>query len=484
MSPLTERSLCERYHAATIYTPQSLGQHPGLNFATQPSPFKQWHQARRVELEGGAQTPTQPTTGPLDAKRLGRLLYHTYGVTLVREFPGMSAHFRAAPSAGALYPAELYVAVRGIEGIPDGILDYHAPDHSLVLCWEGDFWPELLRYTFGHAAVEKARAVLIGTGVFERSAWRYRDRAYRRVLLDTGHVFGNARIVAPQSGQTVVPLPYFVDEGVNGLLLLDGKQEGALLLSAVIDEADAPSVTSQAPQRSHVHDAQASPLEGDWIPHVHGAGALEAAHALPAEPRCDPGPEGIEAPVSLPATPLPQRSGMLESIRNRRSTRSFRASPIQADTLGSILGYAYPRDGGALVDDVLDTYVVASAVNGIAEGVYRYESEGHALTPVRYGNPRLALYDCCLRQELGRDCSFAVVHTLDLPSAVERYGERIYRTAHLQAGMIGQRLNLAALRCGFGASGIGGFFDEFVNSLLMLGQQHAVAYITTIGVPA
>ena len=81
------------------------------------------------------------TLGPLDAPRLGCLLYHTYGVTLVREFPGMSMHYRAAPSAGGLYPSELYVATRSVPGVPDGIHAYHARDHTLIACWDGDFWP-------------------------------------------------------------------------------------------------------------------------------------------------------------------------------------------------------------------------------------------------------------------------------------------------------------------------------------------------------
>ena len=81
------------------------------------------------------------------------------------------------------------------------------------------------------------------------------------------------------------------------------------------------------------------------------------------------------------------------------------------------------------------------------------------------------------------DCAFAVVHTFDLSAAVERLGDRAYRSAHLEAGLVGQRLNVAALQLGFGASGIGGFFDDCVNSLIGLGPRHAVAYITTIGVP-
>jgi nitroreductase len=76
------------------------------------------------------------------------------------------------------------------------------------------------------------------------------------------------------------------------------------------------------------------------------------------------------------------------------------------------------------------------------------------------------------------------VHAIDLPRAIDALGERAYRTAHLDAGLIGQRLNMAALRLGYGASGIGGFFDEFLNALLLLPPQYAIAYVTTIGVPA
>jgi hypothetical protein len=94
-------SLSERYQEATNYTPDSIRGHPVLDFSRQPSAFKSWHQARRVVLDRGTDGPTDAAPPGLDAARLGRLLHHTYGVTLVREMPGMSMHYRAAPSAGA-----------------------------------------------------------------------------------------------------------------------------------------------------------------------------------------------------------------------------------------------------------------------------------------------------------------------------------------------------------------------------------------------
>ena len=93
--------------------------------------------------------------------------------------PQESHALRAAPSAGALYPAEIYVATRGIEGISDGVHDYQVRDHSLVTLWDGDFWSEFQRYSYGHEAIERSQLLVIFSAVFFRSSWRYEERAYR-----------------------------------------------------------------------------------------------------------------------------------------------------------------------------------------------------------------------------------------------------------------------------------------------------------------
>lgn len=481
------RSLSERYHAATKYSPQGLERQRGLDFATQPSPFKDWYQARALVLPGGPRGSARPTPGPLDLERLGRLLFHTYGVTRVSRSPGAAHHFRACPSAGGLYPAELYVATHGIAGIPDGIHDYLAREHALALCWEGDFRAELARYAFGHPAVAAARAVLLVTGVFQRSAWRYHDRGYRRVLLDTGHLVGTAILAAPPDGLTVVPIADFADDGVDGLLLLAPDVEGTLVLAPVL-EPGTPLPASRVPRRSSVRLDAPDPPEGAWTRAVHDAARLERdeeAHAAA------PSSGGAPAPGSVPlaGAPLPGGPAVHEAIRRRRSTRAYSGEPAALEDVGRILAHALGpagRDGAppAIVRDLLDTWVVVAAVEGLSAGTYRYDGGRHALVPGRTGDPREALAFACLQQDLGRECALAVVRTFDLPAAVERFGERAYRYAHLEAGLDAARLELAALRLGLGASGIGGFFDDVLNEILALGPEHAVAYLTTIGRPA
>jgi SagB-type dehydrogenase family enzyme len=88
-----------------------------------------------------------------------------------------------------------------------------------------------------------------------------------------------------------------------------------------------------------------------------------------------------------------------------------------------------------------------------------------------------------LGQDLGRDAAAVLFHTADLKSAIAQYGDRVYRYLHMDAGHLGQRLNLAATNLSLGVSGIGGFFDDQVNEILGIPADEAVIYVTTLGRP-
>jgi SagB-type dehydrogenase family enzyme len=105
------------------------------------------------------------------------------------------------------------------------------------------------------------------------------------------------------------------------------------------------------------------------------------------------------------------------------------------------------------------------------------------LRQIRFKNFRSELHYLCLGQDLGRDAGAVIFHTADLQQAVQKYGDRAYRYLHLDAGHLGQRLNLAAMQLGLGVSGIGGFFDDQVNEVLGIPEDEAVLYITTLGRP-
>ena len=132
---------------------------------------------------------------------------------------------------------------------------------------------------------------------------------------------------------------------------------------------------------------------------------------------------------------------------------------------------------------LIQTFVAVSGVDGLDAGCYYYAPHDQELRQIRFQSFRRELHYLCLGQDLGRDAAAVIFHTADLQQAVARYGDRAYRYLHLDAGHLGQRLNLGAIRLGLGVSGIGGFFDDQVNEVLGIPTDEAALYITTLGRP-
>jgi SagB-type dehydrogenase family enzyme len=124
------------------------------------------------------------------------------------------------------------------------------------------------------------------------------------------------------------------------------------------------------------------------------------------------------------------------------------------------------------------------AFDGLSPGVYYFAPGFMELLKVREGNVKNAVFHLSLGQELARDAGAVVIHTADLEAATERYGSRAYRYLHMDAGHLGERINVAAIKLNLGVSGIGGFFDDEVNELLDIPENELCVYITCLGRPA
>jgi SagB-type dehydrogenase family enzyme len=203
-------------------------------------------------------------------------------------------------------------------------------------------------------------------------------------------------------------------------------------------------------------------------------------------------PFGLRVPMATaPIAWGPHLEQLETALFKRRSTRRFSGGAIDLAALKQLLDFTYQpghyRDQGLDPDPdygdraLVHTFVVASAVDGLDDGCYYYAPRSEELRQVRFKNFRRELHYLCLGQELGRDAAAVVFHTADLSAAVAAYGDRVYRYLHMDAGHLGQRLNLAATRLGLGVSGIGGFYDDQVNEVLGIPPDEAVIYITTLG---
>lgn len=166
---------------------------------------------------------------PLPLETLGRLLYTSYGVTSRRRIEGGVLYERPSPSAGALYPVELYVATVAVTELKDGVYHYDAGAHELELVREGATQDTFVDLTLGQEMVRNANIVLIITAIPERTMFKYGQRGYRYVLFDAGHLAENLYLVSTALGLGPVTIGGFLDGEVNALLGLPEGEEAIYL---------------------------------------------------------------------------------------------------------------------------------------------------------------------------------------------------------------------------------------------------------------
>ena len=196
--------------------------------------------------------------------------------------------------------------------------------------------------------------------------------------------------------------------------------------------------------------------------------------------------------MRLPATEPDWDDALCATILARRSTRRFSGAGVGRSQLASILRWSYApirqlaeTGSCALFDpDRLKTWISVHDVEGIESGLYRYDAVEHRLLMVGRGRHDLEDHHIALGQDLARDAAFVVYHSADLAEVEQATGARGYRYLGLDAGHLGQRMNLAALRLGLGVSGIGGYFDDEVNALFGFEPSEAIVYMTCFGQPA
>lgn len=495
-------SITQHYHQRTKYDPETLSQRGrSLDFSQQPVPFKDYKFGTTIGLKEYLEKGVDASQ--MQWQRLSRLLYCSYGITAVIPYPDNPLYLRTAPSAGGLYPAELYVIAGEGTVLPAGLYNYQVRTHSLLRFWDSHVWSTLESTCLWHPALAKTQLAVVVTAIFHRSAWRYEDRAYRRICLDSGHLLGNIELAASICDYKAHLIGGFVDQPFNQLLYLDSDQEGVIAAFALADLLEADQNLPPAPTllpSPTVEDFPKLP-DGELLAYTHTATSIASEditynNLLPTTTKEDKYNFPFCLKVPLSNTPVDWGEDLIdlkESILKRRSTRKFTGDPLSLDTLSGLLSFTYcpesyqeqglDGDPGFFDLGLIQTFIAVLDITDLDTGCYYYAVQAQELRQIRFKNFRRESHYLCLGQDLGRDAAAIVFHTADLQSAIARYGDRAYRYLHMDAGHLGQRLNLAATHLGVGVSGIGGFFDDQVNEVLGIPEEEAVLYITTLGKP-
>lgn len=233
-------SVGEKFHEETKESWSSIIKEV-LRFEKKPSLYKTYSEVPKIELpqisyEGRPlmdcikerRSYRNYSQGSLTLEEISILL-NADAITL----PESNPPFRAAPSAGALYPIEIYLVVNDVTGLENGIYHYSFREHSLEFIKKGDFRGSLFKASMYQEMVRDAPVVFILTAIFKRVTWKYGDRGYRYAYMEAGHISQNIYLIATSLGLGTVVVGAFIDDEVNRILGIDGKREAALYLQPV-----------------------------------------------------------------------------------------------------------------------------------------------------------------------------------------------------------------------------------------------------------
>ena len=172
---------------------------------------------------------------PLPLSALSSLLWGSYGITRTDEtlLSGSLALMRPVPSAGGLFPLEIYVASQRVQDLPDGLHHYNVRNHALEPMSDGPIFKALQPHLFMFQAIEHANAIVFLTAVFNRTQKKYGPRGYRYVLLEAGHVAQNLCLLAVEQGLGSLCMGGYADGELNRVLGLTPLQEGVVYSVAI-----------------------------------------------------------------------------------------------------------------------------------------------------------------------------------------------------------------------------------------------------------
>jgi SagB-type dehydrogenase family enzyme len=474
--------------------------YPTLEVMRLPRDFRETGRAALDAIASpGVQSPTEAIP---NLETLAQLLFFSAGVVRSKKHEQGETFFRAAACTGALYEIELYVVCTDLPGealpganpgLSAGVYHFGVAEFGLRQLRAGDFRKTLVDATGGDPAIAHAPVTIICTGTYWRNAWKYRSRTYRHFGWDDGTILANLVAMAEASKLPARIVTGFVDSQINELLSLDTKREVAFSLVSIGRKELTPSSPPKiSPLNLPIVPYSKEEVDYPAMRKMHAASSLDSAAEVTAlrgkTPAHDsPSPKGATTPLqlslSLPTDPIPDDT--IEKVISRRgSTRQFSRDSIALAQLSLMLDRAtrgIPADFLDPGSHLNDLYLIVNSVDGLAAGAYVYRWEEKLLELLKPGDFRDKAGFLGLDQQIPADAAVDVFFLADLKKILERYGNRGYRAAQLEAGIIGGKLYLAAYAQRLGASGLTFYDDEVVNFFSPHARGKSAIFLVALG---
>ena len=527
MSSLPQEILerCRRvydYHNGTKHTYESVRKHPlSLDPASQPSVYRVFDALPKVQLPTSLLDVSVPTISLLDVgfeaipesqlnppqnlKTLATWLHLSYGQTIRQQTMRGTTWIRSCPSQGMLYPVELYVAAFAIDGLEPGFYHYSMREFALRKLRTGH--EALAALTRGRPDLNFLKttplSILVST-VFWRSAWRYEARGYRQALLDAGHVIGNLTAVALGLGITTIARLRVANATSRELIGLPpeapfGEEEAVHAMVTWGDQAanPMPPAANGAQPMPPIARAPLSKEKDlrsyDAIKATHWdcvAPGVAVKEVRPPHTDLSPLPATFPTQHFPPPGDVPPGDHLRKVLLTRHPIMNFDRRAIPRDEFRLLNRLAFR--GGSFFPMFPDGPHVALVrplwltldVTGMDDGIWYYNPVKDEYSLLNRGDYRKQAAFMSLEQGFAGDGFATCFIVANLHALMTHAGPDIYRLAHLEAGVVAQRLYLAANALGIGTAFSGLFYDDEVRRFFGLAQSGwEVMYEVALGVP-
>lgn len=504
-------ALVRAYHQRTKHRLDGYAPGPDtIDWSSPPDPFRRFTGSKKILLPiSTAQLPITfdeldqaLTPQATNLESIGLLLQLSFALAAWKEYGPDRWALRVNPSSGNLHPTEVYVIVRAVSGLADGLYHYGVEDHSLTL------------RRADSPTTDTSPSLYIGlSNITWREAWKYGERAFRYCQLDTGHALGALRYALACLGWTasILPLNHATLDTTLGINRVDDfakveKEEAELLLAIHLDPS---ALNSNSISETHHFSADD---KASWFGQANRIDAYPMyqwpviEQIAQATRSTTPTALATSVVTSLTKTLTNHWTAAssrlaVDVISQRRSAQRFdHKHEMPAEQLWQLLRSLHPEQAlpfdlnqsGQLSCPPLHMVLFIHRVTGIEPGVYILpRSEAGTALLKQTLNPDfvwqpIAIPDApadyqlyllqaqpahfiarrlSCAQAIAGDCNIAWSMLGEWDHALAT-GPAAYRHLHWEAGLLGQILYLQAENMGLRGTGIGCYFDDACHEFL------------------
>jgi SagB-type dehydrogenase family enzyme len=439
--------------------------------------------------------------GNITLKDLSEILFFSAGITREMRYNYGTYYMRAASATGALYPIELYIVCRDLSpNLKAGVYHFCPAEFNLTEIRSGDYLTQLSAATGNNSNILNSQISIIFTSFAWRNAWKYQARSYRHWYWDSGVIAANLLAVTTSMRLSTELVMGFVDDALNNLLRLEKQKEATIVMAAINTRSSLEKVeikdTKKVEEIQHIPNlpvlkvvplSKSGEIDYFEIWRLHQASKLDNKNEVKEWVKSydhntdetvwkasDMKHESSYNTIKISSEHSSFKksissncsvAGLGETILRRGSTRRFTVVPIPFSILSVILSCVTtgtPMDFLRKGDTLIDIYLIANGIDNLARGGYFFNSKLNSLEVLKRHVSREMSGYLCLGQSLFSDASAVLFLMCNLKNILHVLGNRGYRAAQFEAGVIAGKIYLSAYAQGIGASG-STFFDEAVT---------------------